>query len=374
MIIAIFIALPFPVQAGSLTERPIPILSSDVLNRSLTSVPDLGIVPTQIVPSTNLKSTSKRASTSRLPSVYIFQSRYEPINDLTFSADLEDKSKHFLHERNGPDKPEVLLKWNQPTDRQINYGENWSRFSAIFTDETTSHTSFAKKRNNVDGQDDGQSLLFIDHPAHRRILEPTLSSEKHFALSLSLAILLAILSAVFSGLTLGLMVLDVVQLRVIIQSAEKQPDSAIARRDGKRAKRIYRLRKDGNLLLVTLLVSNVSVNAAFSIIASDLTSGVVGFLLSAVILTLFGEIIPQAICNRYGLLFGYYLCPFVWLTELILYIIVKPIAMVLDFFLGKMTHVFKSLLDDGNWDILQLMIGTFSLLCSRPRSRSIVQS
>ncbi|XP_055387807.1 metal transporter cnnm-2-like [Condylostylus longicornis] len=117
---------------------------------------------------------------------------------------------------------------------------------------------------------------------------------------IGLAVLLAIFSAIFSGLTLGLMVLDVVQLRVIIQSAEKAPDDPIMKRDAKRARRIYRLRKDGNLLLVTLLVSNVSVNSAFSIVASDLTSGLVGFLLSTTIITLFGEIIPQAVCNRYG--------------------------------------------------------------------------
>lgn len=177
------------------------------------------------------------------------------------------------------------------------------------------------------------AFIYPSHPPRRSLdAEPTSSNR---GLSIGLAILLAFLSAVFSGLTLGLMVIDVVQLQILIQTAEKQPDCPIARREAKRAKRIYSLRKDGNFLLVTLLISNVSVNSAFSIIASDLTSGLVGFLMSTSIITILGEIIPQAICTRHGLVVGYYLYPLVCLTEIVLYIVVKPIAMVLDFFLGQ---------------------------------------
>lgn len=53
------------------------------------------------------------------------------------------------------------------------------------------------------------------------------------------------------------------------------------------------MRADGNLLLCTLLLGNVAVNALLSIVMAGLTSGLVGFALATVIITIFGEIIPQ---------------------------------------------------------------------------------
>lgn len=54
-------------------------------------------------------------------------------------------------------------------------------------------------------------------------------------------------------------------------------------------------------MLCTLLVGNVMVNAGISILTADITSGVIGFVVSTVLITLFGEIIPQAICSRHAL-------------------------------------------------------------------------
>lgn len=156
------------------------------------------------------------------------------------------------------------------------------------------------------------------------------------AVTISVAVLLSLLSAVFSGMSLGLMVLDVVQLLVIIQTAERQePRLPEVQREAEKARRVYRLRKDGNLLLVTLLVSNVAVNAAFSIVVSDLTSGLIGFFVSTAVLTLFGEIVPQAVCSRHGLTIGYYLWPLICFLEIVFYVFAKPLAMILDLILGR---------------------------------------
>jgi len=61
---------------------------------------------------------------------------------------------------------------------------------------------------------------------------------------------------------------------------------------------------NGNLLLCTLLLGNVAVNALLSILMADLTGGMTGFLVSTFAIVIFGEIVPQASCSRYPLEIG----------------------------------------------------------------------
>eukprot|EP01104_Vermistella_antarctica_P001228 TRINITY_DN1128_c0_g1_i1.p1 TRINITY_DN1128_c0_g1~~TRINITY_DN1128_c0_g1_i1.p1 ORF type:complete len:606 (-),score=152.92 TRINITY_DN1128_c0_g1_i1:143-1960(-) len=138
---------------------------------------------------------------------------------------------------------------------------------------------------------------------------------------------LVILSGLFSGLTLGLMSLDPVQLKILVGAGSPQ--------QVKMAKRIRPLRKRGNLLLCTLLLGNVAVNALLSILLADLTSGVVGFLASTFLIVIFGEITPQAICSRYGLITGYYLLPLIYFFVVLLFIFAYPISKILDWILGR---------------------------------------
>lgn len=60
-----------------------------------------------------------------------------------------------------------------------------------------------------------------------------------------------------------------------------------------------------------------------------------GFLVSTVVITLFGEILPQAVCARHGLKIGGNLAWFVWTLEWVLYPVVKPIAVALNLLLGE---------------------------------------
>ncbi|KAH8071210.1 DUF21-containing protein [Aureococcus anophagefferens] len=99
--------------------------------------------------------------------------------------------------------------------------------------------------------------------------------------------------------------------------------------------------EDGNLLLCTLLLGNTLVNAMIAILLSDMTSGVVGGLVTTALIVVFGEIIPQSVCSRYALRIGARSVPLVWLFVGVCFAAAYPIAKLLDYVLGgEMSAVF----------------------------------
>jgi metal transporter CNNM len=103
----------------------------------------------------------------------------------------------------------------------------------------------------------------------------------------------------------------------------------------KYAAAILPIRENGNLLLTTLLLGNVSVNSLLSILMADMTSGLVGFFSSTILIVIFGEIIPQAACSRYALTVGYYTRYVVRVFIAIFYVFAYPLGKVLDWALGE---------------------------------------
>lgn len=141
-------------------------------------------------------------------------------------------------------------------------------------------------------------------------------------MKLMIIILLLLLSGVFSGLNLGLMSLSPHELKRKKELGDK------------RAAKIYPIRKDGNLLLVTLLLGNVAVNAILAVFLGSLTSGLVAVTASTLLITLFGEIMPQAFFSRYALQTGSVAVPLVKIILKVFYPVAKPIAYLLDKTLG----------------------------------------
>ena len=140
-------------------------------------------------------------------------------------------------------------------------------------------------------------------------------------------IFLICFSGLFSGLNLGLMSLDPTTLKLIIESGSSKQK--------KYAKAIYRVRKRGNYLLCTILLGNVAVNSTFTILLDDLSDGAIAVAVSTITIVIFGEIIPQAICSRHGLLIGAYT---IWLTYFFMIVtlpISLPLSLILDCILGK---------------------------------------
>merc|ERR1719258_488108 len=124
---------------------------------------------------------------------------------------------------------------------------------------------------------------------------------------------LVVLSGLFSGLTLGLMGLDVIGLQTVKNGDNKDLAQCAAR--------IMPVREKGNQLLCTLLLGNVAVNSALSILMADLADGLVGFLVSTALIVIFGEILPQAACSRYALQVGSATVPVVKVLMIIFYIV-----------------------------------------------------
>ncbi|ETW01998.1 hypothetical protein H310_06516 [Aphanomyces invadans] len=152
---------------------------------------------------------------------------------------------------------------------------------------------------------------------------------------ISIILVLVLLAAVFSGLTLGLMSLDKTGLDIVIATGEDPKATVEERINAKHARKIRPIRQDGHLLLTTLLFGNVAVNSIMAILMADMTSGTVGFIVSTVVLVIFGELVPQALCSKHPLAIGAAALPVIRLLLASMYIVAKPIALVLDWAVGK---------------------------------------
>lgn len=101
------------------------------------------------------------------------------------------------------------------------------------------------------------------------------------------------------------------------------------------AKAILPIRRNGNLLLCTLLVGNTTTNAFLSIFLADLTSGAVGLFASTALIVILGEITPQSICTRHGLYVGAKTIVLTRFFMAVFFPVTWPVAKALDWALGQ---------------------------------------
>lgn len=138
---------------------------------------------------------------------------------------------------------------------------------------------------------------------------------------------LLLLSSMFAGLTLGLMTLDPVGLKIVME-AGPEPERTYARK-------IYPIRLYGNLLLCTLLLGNVIINNVLTVFLDQLVGGLIAIVASSAAIVLFAEIIPQSVFGRHRLWTGAHTTYLTWTFLFLLLPISWPIAKTLDLILGE---------------------------------------
>ncbi|KAI0509666.1 hypothetical protein F5B22DRAFT_615430 [Xylaria bambusicola] len=143
------------------------------------------------------------------------------------------------------------------------------------------------------------------------------------------SMVLVLLGGAFAGLTIALMGQDEIYLRVISLDQEEPQH--------KNASRVHHLLKRGkHWVLVTLLLSNVIVNETLPVVLDRCFGGGIAAVVgSTVLIVIFGEIIPQSLCVRYGLQIGGYMSKPVLLLMYIMAPVAWPTAKLLDWLLGE---------------------------------------
>ncbi len=131
------------------------------------------------------------------------------------------------------------------------------------------------------------------------------------------------LSALFSGLTIGILSLNHYELKRKAQLGNKL------------AKVVFPIRALGHQLMVTLLIGNVVVNAAITVLLDSQVNGLLAVLLTTLFVVTFGEILPMAYLRRHGLEVTARLAPVLKRLIFILSPIAKPLGKLLDRWLGE---------------------------------------
>jgi hypothetical protein len=130
------------------------------------------------------------------------------------------------------------------------------------------------------------------------------------------------LSALFAGLNLAIFSLS--QLRLQIEADSGNKDAA----------RVLDLRKDSNQVLATVIWGNVGTNVFLTLLSDSVLAGLGAFLFSAIVITLLGEIAPQAYFSRNALRMTARFLPFLIFWRAALFFVAKPRALLLDWWLG----------------------------------------
>ena len=129
-------------------------------------------------------------------------------------------------------------------------------------------------------------------------------------------------SAMFSGMNLALFSISRLRLEVEAELGDRH------------ALKILDMRNDSNFLLTTVLWGNVGINVLLTLLSNSVLTGISAFFFSTVIITMIGEIMPQAYFSRHALRMAALLAPVLKFYQILLFPAAKPTAKILDAWLG----------------------------------------
>jgi len=129
-------------------------------------------------------------------------------------------------------------------------------------------------------------------------------------------------TGIFSGLNLA--IFSVSKLRLEVEATGGNGDAA----------KLLRLRANSNFTLATILWGNVATNVLLTLFSDSVLAGVGAFIFSTVVITLLGEIIPQAYFSRNAVRLAAWFSPFLKFYQVILFVVAEPTALFLNWWLG----------------------------------------
>ena len=130
-------------------------------------------------------------------------------------------------------------------------------------------------------------------------------------------------SAMFSGLNLAFFSLSRLRLEIEAETGDAH------------AVKVLKMRQDSNFLLTTILWGNVGINVLLTLLSDSVLAGLGAFFFSTIAITILGEILPQAYFSRNALRMAALLAPVLRFYQVLLFVVAKPTAMMLDAWLGK---------------------------------------
>jgi metal transporter CNNM len=146
--------------------------------------------------------------------------------------------------------------------------------------------------------------------------------EMDLLFTLLIVFFLVLLSAICSGLNIGLMALDLNDLRRKSQIGNKA------------AARVLPYRRRTHLSLASILLSNVAVISTTSLVLEHRFNGIIAGIASTLLIVIFGEVLPQAVFAKSPLKATSYFVPLLQLMLVLSYPIAKPLQLLLDKIVG----------------------------------------
>lgn len=131
-------------------------------------------------------------------------------------------------------------------------------------------------------------------------------------------IALVTLSAICSGLNVAVMSLDIADLRRKAKLGNRQ------------AQKMLPLRRNTHLVLASILLTNIAVVSATTLVLDQRLNGILAGLLSTLLIVVFGEVIPQALFSKNPLLWSSRFATMLRVMIVVSFVVSKPLQLLLD--------------------------------------------